>query len=408
MPAGAKVDGMVTTAAPAPARADPPPTPAALPSLLLASIGTALWTAAVGLVCVVALVFVVWVGEPGANTGMGSALKAGALVWLLGHGVALHLPGGTLSVPPLGLTVLLIALLFRAGRGLARDTGVHELRDVLTAGVALAVPYAVVAAAIATLVSGGAAAPAALGWPFVLALVAGGGGLALGSGLAAERWRAADPRARAVLRGAGGGLLALAGTGAALAALSAAWHAPAILRSATASAAGGALLGLGLLHLALAPLAMVWASAYAVGTGFAVGTGTVVSPFAVHVGALPALPLLRALPAAGGAHALVLAGPLAAGVLCGVLVARSAAEARPRDAAAGAAIAAGLAGVTFGILLWWCSGSAGPGRLSHAGPGAAAGLAAAAELALPGAVAAWWVARRRRSVPVDPVAEPVA
>jgi len=397
---------MFPTALPDPSPVLDYPSPAAGP-LLLAAVGTALWTAAVGLACVVALVFVVWAGEPGSDSGIVGALRAGALTWLLSHGTALHLAGGPLTLPPSGLTALLLALLIRSGIGLARDTGVATPSAVVTSAVAVAAPYALAAAAVAVVAGGGAARPLpALVGSFGIALLGAGSGVAWGSGLVAQRWHVAVPPVRAVLRGAGGGLVALLGFGAALVAVAAGWHAPAVLRSAAALTPGWAGVGLLLLHIGLAPLAVTWAASYAVGTGFAVGTGTVVSPFAVQVGALPALPLLRALPAAGGGHGWVIAGPLAAGVLCGVLVTRYADWSRPRDAAAGAAMAGVLAAVALAVLVWWSSGRAGPGRLAHVGPGLLAGVVAAVELAGPAAATAWWTARRR-SVAGEPVGKPL-
>jgi hypothetical protein len=145
----------------------------------------------------------------------------------------------------------------------------------------------------------------------------------------------------------------------------------------------------------LLPNAVIWTVAYAVGTGFAVGTGTTVAPYGVTAGDVPAFPLLAALPGAGGAppaSLLLLLGPLAAGVVAGVVVARSGA-ARP----ALLALASGpVVGVVVLVACWLAGGAMGPGRLATAGPNPwLAGLAVTEWVGL-GAAAAAAAYRRLR------------
>ncbi|MGZ4597708.1 MAG: cell division protein PerM, partial [Actinomycetes bacterium] len=137
---------------------------------------------------------------------------------------------------------------------------------------------------------------------------------------------------------------------------------------------------------------VVWAAAFAVGPGFAVGAGTQVTFAGVDLGAVPAVPLLAALPGDGspGPTALMaLLVPVVAGVVAGRLVDR-------RDAAlpeselgtwrrlAGlAAAAGGLAGLAVAALCALTSGPGGPGRLAEVGPSPWwVGLAAAGEVGL--------------------------
>ena len=97
--------------------------------------------------------------------------------------------------------------------------------------------------------------------------------------------------------------------------------------------AGG--IALLLAQLAVVPNALVWAASYGLGSGFALGAGSVVAPAGTELGIQPGLPLLGALPAAGpGDPALlwwlasgVLAGAVAAGI---VVRSRPAVEARRR------------------------------------------------------------------------------
>ncbi|NEE53129.1 hypothetical protein G3M55_52100, partial [Streptomyces sp. SID8455] len=73
-----------------------------------------------------------------------------------------------------------------------------------------------------------------------------------------------------------------------------------------------------LLALALLPNAVIWGAAYALGAGFQVGAGTLVTPLAATSGPdLPPFPLLAALPTDGPGTPLtcaVAAIPVAAGV----------------------------------------------------------------------------------------------
>ncbi len=62
---------------------------------------------------------------------------------------------------------------------------------------------------------------------------------------------------------------------------------------------GGGIL-LAALCLLYVPTAAVWGLAYVVGPGFAVGAGTSVSVGGTDLGAVPAFPLLAALPAGAG------------------------------------------------------------------------------------------------------------
>jgi Family of unknown function (DUF6350) len=149
----------------------------------------------------------------------------------------------------------------------------------------------------------------------------------------------------------------------------------------------------------------VWGTSYLAGPGFAVGTGTSVAITGVHLGAVPALPLLAALPSAGAGGAgwpLSLAATLAAGLVSGVLVDRASRRepAQPisswLDVLRVAGLTGALTGVALGALAAASSGPAGPGRLQHAGPTPWwVALAAAAATAV---VVAGILAGRRREL----------
>jgi hypothetical protein len=156
-----------------------------------------------------------------------------------------------------------------------------------------------------------------------------------------------------------------------------------------------------------------------VGPGFAVGAKTSVSLLGSHLGAVPALPLLAALPDDGEPAPLAwlaFSGPLAAGIFAGWLLARalpfSAASGsspwwvRYRVAAIGWGLAAGaLAGLTLGVLASLSGGPLGPGRMATVGPSPwRVGVAAAVEVGLLAAATlcllAWRSADRDRAITI--------
>ena len=209
----------------------------------------------------------------------------------------------------------------------------------------------------------------------------------------------------AAVAGAGGPGVYVA-CGALLVGISLAVHAGRVTSLATATdpgLVGG--LGLLLVSLALVPNAVLWGAAFLAGPGVAVGAGTALGPFGVHVGAVPALPLLAALPGSDvpwPVTALVLLAPLGAGVLAGVLTHRRADPGaqgrRVRDAAGQAALAGPVAGAGLLVLAWLSGGPLGGGRLSDVGPspwrvGVAVLVEVGVAAAATAAVGAWRVTR---------------
>ena len=127
------------------------------------------------------------------------------------------------------------------------------------------------------------------------------------------------------------------------------------------------------LQLAMLPDLVVWTASWFVGPGFAIGTGSQVSPLGTSLGPLPALPVFGALPTADLDFAFIgLLVPVVAGFLAGAAV--RPALSRALDGVRLPAIlivgfGGGVAGaVLLGLLAWASSGSAGPGRLADVGP----------------------------------------
>ncbi len=159
-----------------------------------------------------------------------------------------------------------------------------------------------------------------------------------------------------------------------------------------AGVVGGIALTVG--QLAFVPDLVGWATAWLVGPGSAIGTGSNVSPIGTTLGPVPGIPVLGALPASGHAFGLVwvlvpvVAGFAVAGLMRPRLVrSLGAADSALHRALAGVAVGL-VAGVLTGAVAWVSSGSLGPGRLADVGPHAlVVGAFAALEVGVPAVVA---------------------
>ena len=134
------------------------------------------------------------------------------------------------------------------------------------------------------------------------------------------------------------------------------------------------------LQLALLPVFVIWAGSWFTGAGFAVGLGTSASPFGALLGPLPGIPAFAAIPdgwGGGGALAPVLLALV--GVAVGASLGRVARERSALSLAATVVSAAVVAGLSIALLSWAAAGSLGPGRLAVTGSEVwvTAGLAAA-------------------------------
>jgi hypothetical protein len=359
-----------------------------------------------------------WITAPhvGIGNGLGGVLRTAALLWLVAHHVGFTVSGaGRIGMLPLGLVLLPGALLAVAGRWVVRAGAVTRLRHVGYAAVALALPYTLLAAALAVATRTAQAAPSlvqAVTASFLLAVVAGGLGAARGLAPWSRLAGLMPARPRSIGMGMLGSAAVLVAAGAVLAGGSLAVHLPEVRAASDALSPGltGAALLL-LAQLAYAPNAIIWAVAYMLGPGFAFGTGTVVAPTGSALGPVPLFPMLAALPS--GARSadpawvlvVVLAVPYLAGVFGGIVTVRIAPtatiEAAPLYGFAAGAAAGGLAGVAAAFA----GGPLGDGRLAAVGPsGWQVGLVAMLEIgvtaALTAAAANWLILRRatRRTI----------
>ena len=368
--------------------------------------------AASGLAVLTTITAIGWITAPhvGIGTGLGGVLRTAAMLWLVAHHVGFTVRGaGRIGLLPLGLVLLPGALLAMAGRWVVRAGAVTRLRHVGYAAVALALPYALLAGALAVASRTAVAAPSllqAVVASFLLALVAGGLGAARGLAPWSRLASLMPARPRSIVMGMLGSVAILAAAGAVLAGASLAVHLSEV-RAATDALApglGGAVLLL-LAQLAYAPNAVIWAVAYTLGPGFAFGTGTVVAPTGSVLGAVPIFPMLAAIPSRaqpGGPAWLpvaVLALPYLAGIFAGIVTVRIAPTPVLEAAPLWGFAAGTAAGVLVGLGAAFAGGPLGDGRLSSVGPsGFQVGLVAILEIGVTAALAAaatnWLILRR--------------
>lgn len=342
--------------------------------------------AVLGLGFLAVLVIVLWISSPYPDSGPGGALHLAAGLWLLAHGTELVRYETLSGVPaPVGLTPLLLvalpALLIRRAARLGSAAQEDRGAEPLPAGVvfsavlcgylgvgALAVVYAAAGPMPADPLS------AARHLPVVAALAAAGGVWeSRGRPLGQLPGRLARPRYALALRAGAGGLLVLLGGGALLVGASLAWHGPEVQGSfAALTGVWSGRFAVLLLALALIPNAVVWGAAYALGPGFALGTGAAATPIGFDgSAALPGFPLLAALPAEGPGTPLtwaVGAVPVAAGLAVGWFAVRRARDVSYGETALTAALGALVCGLLTAALAAASAGPLGSRELAAFGP----------------------------------------
>ncbi|GAA3137439.1 cell division protein PerM [Streptosporangium carneum] len=403
----------------------------------------AAWTLSVGLAVLTTFTLVGWIASPkGAlGTGLPGVFRTAAQLWLAAHHAGFAIPGGSVGLLPLGLTVLPAFLLYRAGIWMARDADLRlrlparlpknspkdeanarrraQLALVAQAGISLAAPYALLAGVIALITDNEITQPFlgdALLSHLVLAFIAGSLATARTIGPWRLMLRLLPERLRAVLLSSAValGIMLVAGAVLVLGSIVVNFGQVRALSEILSPGFVGGLLLL-LIQVLYLINAIIWGMAYITGPGFAVGAGTLVAPTGVQLGTVPTLPILGALPDAGPTPAWAMAVvvlPFAAGAVAGVLSVRIA----PSPSYEGAPLwgfVCGLAtGTAAGALAALSGGSLGGGRLTAVGPaawevmlsvtlevGVAAGISAG--------LANWWLIFRGHNTAVTKAAERV-
>jgi len=165
-------------------------------------------------------------------------------------------------------------------------------------------------------------------------------------------------------------------------------------------------IALTLAQLALIPNLVIWAAAWFVGPGIALGAGTSVSPVGTSLGAVPGLPIFGVLPQGSLEFGFVgLLVPLLIGFGAARMTRRITAATGAPAPSAGERLVTGLAmglvaGGILGLLAWWSAGAMGPGRLVTVGPDPLlVGALAAAEIGLAAGLGFLVGGRRPAAIP---------
>ncbi len=379
----------------------PPPGPPVRPiSVTVAGVVAALQAAGLGVLAVMVVVLVGWATAADSAASAMTAVTGGLQVWLVSHHTRLVLPGGEFSLTPLALSALPLVLLHSAALRAGRLAQVRGRRGVIALTSAVTASYAVLATGVALLARTDAVAPvpssAFLGAAAFAALAAGSAAVRA-TGRWLVLWHRLPLTLRTALPPAAAALAVLLGSGALLvAAMLTRHHAAAehLVAGLDPGAGGTLLLLLG--SLLYVPDAVVWGTAFVTGPGFAVGQGTSVTVAGADLGAVPAFPLLAALPGGTGAGAglLTMVAPLLAGVLVAFLLRRGCEQVRQVVEMCG--LVGALVGLGTGALALLSAGSAGPGRMADVGPDWwAVGLASGLEVATAAGVTLLLLLRRR-------------
>jgi hypothetical protein len=370
--------------------------------MLMAGGVAALAAAGGGLAVLATLTLIGWITAPhvGLGGGLAGALRSAGLLWLVAHHVEVTVRGvGKVGLLPLGLVLLPAALIERAGRWMTREGHVAGLLEVGPAAVSIALPYALFTGAVALASGTSVAAPSllqAVMMGFLIALLAGG----FGAAHAIAPWRKlagwVPPRPRSVILGMLAALALLAVCGAILGAVSLMVHINTYKQAVTALNPGifGSVLLL-LASLCYLPNSVIWAVAYMLGPGFSFGIGTAVSPSGSALGALPAFPMLAALPVGEKAAYpawlgfFVLIMPYLAGALAGLMTVRIAPTPTLEAAPFWGLVTGSLAALVIGFSAKISGGPLGAGRLASVGPaGGEVGLVAVLEVGVTAALVA--------------------
>jgi hypothetical protein len=367
----------------------------------------ALVAAGTSLVTCMGLAVIGWfLADAGAHGETTDALRVGADAWLVGHGAQVTLSGVPMGIVPLTLTALLATVVYRSGRwAAATSQPVEDDRTLALAATILTGIYVVIAVITCVVVTRDSASPSlgrAILGSLAIAGVAGTLGLATGSGRLRGIVDLVPGWIRSIAYGAFAAflLLVVASSVLAAAALATGLNEAATVMSELHLGPGDYVM-YAAATVAVVPNAVLFGTAYLLGPGFAVGTGTVVSPSLVALGPVPAFPLLAALPGSGPTPEWaigVLAVPVVVGA-AGAALAQRAYRVTAYDSAALRGFASGFgAALLTTLAVALAGGPMGTGRMADIGPApgqvfVAAAMAMSLGGLVAGVVTAWWQRR---------------
>ena len=353
----------------------------------------------------------VWFSGGFADRSIESVLKMSGQMWLLIHGVPLHLLqvgtgadpsnlSGVLNVVPLGLTLIPFFLCWRAGRRIARASYTDQLWQGILGALGV---YTLCGLFTGFLVNNDEAQTTLL-MAATIPLVSAGAGVIIGARREAGSWgrligfdaaawisktsqhsRWAGSYLWAVVCGGTLAYMMTFGLAALLLTINIGMHwvdISNVYQQLRPGPIGSAVLTLG--QLGVMPNLVLWTLAWITGGGFTFGVGSTISPLETTVGPLPAVPLLAALPSGDLTYAWAfMLLPVFAGFMAGWYFLRVgenhfddwiSLKVRSRWVSLGlSTVVLGIAvGATAGILSlagsWLASGSLGIGRFTEIGP----------------------------------------
>ncbi|MEL4505148.1 DUF6350 family protein [Luteococcus sp. H138] len=347
----------------------------ALPWPVLAALA-ALATVVVGVIPPIALAAVGWIQAP--DVGAWPMIAIGVRGWLLAHGAGMEVRGATLSLVPLGATALILA----AGSGLAgmaadsaRAEANIELSQKQRRALAGRVAGVFTIAYVVCVLFGSALTDTAnqTGRALLGGLVVGGLSGLIGAGRAVD-WHPTvwwPAWARAIPRAVLAALAVMIATGAVAGMIALLQHRARVadLHNLLIPGTGGGI-ALLILQLSWLPNLVLWCGSWALGAGFSIGSGTLVSPAHNLTGMLPAIPVFGAIGANGPGPKLallwLLSGVVAGGIAAAVIV-RSRPAARLDETSLVGGLSGVLAGLSFWLLAALSNGNLGETRLVQIG-----------------------------------------
>lgn len=362
-------------------------------ALFASALATTLWSIVVVFTPILVCVILGW-WQAGREGSVPTVVAAAGIAWLSGHGAPVELGPLHLSVAPLALTALIAWRLAKAAAGTTRAIGGRDAAAVRAAAGLVTILYTGAVAGAAALCGIGPfgvdVLPALLhAVPLVIAATAFGAAREAG----VLPWDRASEWLR---RGLRTGMItagAVLACGAAATGVAFAVRGPVVADTLAVYRDESWIVAL--LSLLYLPNLAVWAAAYLVGPGFAVGAGTAVQPELVEFGPLPAFPVFAAVPSATlPDYATILIGlPLMLAAVFGVILTYRSPDLKIPRVTTAAILAAGTAAVVLGVLSYLSGGAAGRNLLAELGPDPLAVAGIGAVQFLIGLVGAAMVAR---------------
>jgi len=335
-----------------------------------------------------------WASLTGVNSTPVAVWQLAVQAWALGHGIPLHVALGDssavlasdmatfeLTLAPFAFALLTALLARRAGRRLAGSDDATLVVGLLVAFTGALVVLALLSGQTSMVQLDVASGTARVLAPFVVGLFVGWrpwdndrSSRALIPEIPNE-WRDIIDTALRIVGATLAGLVAIASFALLVLLFLGFSTEIALYESLHTGILGGLVITVA--QLALIPVALTWTISWIAGSGFILGTGAIVSPIATTVGAVPAIPLLGAIPETNTIGEWVTALPA---IIAFVAAARFAVDLRsrgnifnPRDiadlvrVAATAALAAVTIAMTTVLIGSYATGSAGPGRFAQVG-----------------------------------------